>query len=30
MLGRYVKSVNPPKAMKCRVVKFADLRDGKL
>ena len=27
MLGRYVKSVNPPKAMKCRLVKFAELRD---
>jgi hypothetical protein len=26
MLGRYVKSVNPPKAMKCRLVKLADLR----
>jgi len=25
-----VKSVNPPKAMKCRVVKFADLRANTL
>jgi hypothetical protein len=28
MLGRYVKSVNPPDKMKCRLVKLASLRDG--